>query len=210
MATIEELKQEVLDHQFSASRYGTRIIKYFAKAQDYMASQTNFPGFLTLVQDTLDIGIYDYDLPADYNRIKTIDVFPQNGTQADKLDQMSLEGFITAPDSTGAPQFYIIRNDVQFSVYPAPDSQYNIDFYYYRNSTAITETTDAEIPQQYESLLVDYALYRCYLSEHDDKFAVIHKNLFEEGIRQMKNEVQGSDKEGPEVVPGTWYNTGAL
>lgn len=208
MATIKAsaIVQEVLDHHFSA-RYSTRIYTWIDKAQKKIIRRTN----VRTNEETAELpalaGDSTLTLPSNYARLISLTLGDDEGREPlQQVDQQTFDLYNNTT-VTGTTYAYMISENL---IYLLPSTDIARVFYlrYWRMPEDVTSiTNDVEIPADYSQLIVDYCLHRAYLSEHDTKLSEHHRQLWENGLAEMRAEMQGDHEgDGPIVTPGTWSN----
>ena len=202
MATTAELRDEVLAHQFSAERYGTRIEKWLDEAQKYIVRQAEVRTENATQSYVTVNGTQTLDLPSNYARF--ISLF--NTTDRNPLERIDLRTYDDLDSESGKPYAYVIVGSA-ITLFPTPDAAYNLRLRYWKLPATMTSSgtaCDPEIPSEYHHLLVDYALYKIYNAEHDYEASERHRQLFENDVLRMRSEVHSESSDGTKVVSGTW------
>lgn len=203
-----DLRQAVLDHQFSPTRYTTFINDSLNEGQRRIARKANLRIFFDTETITTAAGDNEYPLPDDFARLHSLTT-PSTNTP---LTSITVDEFDTFPvtNSSGTPTaFTIDRPNVKF--YPAPDGEHTFQMRYYRSPVAMTDDEDEpELPEDYHYLLVTYSLYRCFRRENDYEAAQFHQAEFERELAEMTGDLQddAQDATQPQQVPGMWDNEG--
>jgi hypothetical protein len=215
VATLTELTNEVLSHQFSPSQYTTYAQGKINQGLDYVAAQTDFRELLDTESYTTSNGTASYALPSDFSRLYNVEIFDADGVLM-PLAAETLIGYDTkAPSQTGRPQLYVIEGS-SLKLWPVPDGAYTIRVRHYRKPASLSGALDEpEIPATYHHLLVSYALWHCYERENDYNSAQYHKARFDEDLAKCRGEVQydtddytqsklvGDDRTDP-LAPSVW------
>ena len=205
MANLLALANEVLEHQFSPTQYGDYAKGKINQGQKYICAQTSFRELWSTEDATLVSGTDEYALPTDFNRV--FEVLKSDGATfvrpyltLAKLEQVP---FYDLPLSNGTPTAYTILGD-NIALHPCPDSTANIiRVVYYADPTEMTLDADEPvIPDQYEYLLVHYALKFCFERENDYTSAQYHWGQFEAGLMKCRGEVHNdtNDRSKPRRI----------
>ena len=226
MATTTELKEEVLNYQFS-SRYAPRIIKWFNEAQAIIISETQWAGALTRVNGELTIGTPHFTIDEAYDSqhggiyqeiidsIINVYVHESGGTSYTPLTQVDNDEYWGTYENTvrGKPTIYCKNTyGAYLLLFPIPDAEYTIHIDSYSNMTtqshSMLDGSEPVIPLKWQPMLVDYALFRAYASEHDLQHSQYHKGLFDTALLKARHQANNDlDADRIPVVEGTW--TGA-
>jgi len=87
----------------------------------------------------------------------------------------------------GMPRYVFPAHGTGFGVSPSPDKTYTIEFRYWLNYTDITAATDVtRIPEAFDSILVDGALYHMYMFKDNPESAQVAYTAFEAGLKNMQ------------------------
>jgi hypothetical protein len=202
----DALVAEVLAHQFNSS-YSDRIYTWLDKAQKEIARKANVR--TQQDKDTLagSAGAQTLNVPADYARLISLTRASVSDTETDPLQPFDARTYDEYYNSsiTGTPYGYTISGS-QILLIPKLDTATNFYIRFWKLPATITTSVDPEIPADYHSLLVDYALHRAYLSQHDRQMATYHRTLYDNALAELQGQVHGDHQDGPLVTPGTWYN----
>lgn len=190
MATLTELTNEVLSHQFSPSQYTQYTQDRLNQGLGYVAAQTDFRELLAVESYTTTNQTASYPLPSDFSRLYNVEIVDSGGSLR-PLAAESLVGYDTkAPTQEGQPQVYVI-DGANLKLWPVPDGAYTVRFRYFRTPAPLSSPNDVpEIPATYHRLLVSYALWHCYERENDYQSAQYHKARFDEDLAKCRGEVQ--------------------
>jgi hypothetical protein len=204
MATLDDLVEEVLSHQFSATQYTTYAQQKLNEGQAYICAQTDFRELESTTDLTLVSGTASYALPTDYSRLRTINRIETDST-AEALRSMEKPAFDLLVPSDGEPTRFLIQGST-VKVWPTPDASGTVRLNYFATPITLISGEVApntpQIPAQYTYIMVHWALKHCYERENDYNSAVYHKGEFEAGIMKCRGEVQydTNDRSQPRVV----------
>lgn len=190
MATLTELTNEVLSHQFSPSQYTSYVQGKINQALGYVAAQADFRELFDTESYTTVNATASYALPTDFSRLYNVEVVDSNGVPK-PLAAESLVGYDTKDSSqTGQPQVYVIDGQ-NLKLWPVPNAAYTVKVRHYRKPATLSNSNDVpQIPSIYHHLLVSYALWHCYERENDYQSAQYHKARFDEDLAKCRGEVQ--------------------
>lgn len=194
MATLDDLTEEVLSHQFSPAQYDTYVRAQINRAEKVLAAEVDFR--LLLARSTLSIqpGYIDYFLQSNFQRIYNAVLAVGDGenvglTQCQWKDLDLLDG-----TATGRPQRYAVGAqgaDNTIRIWPVPDAAYTVRVRYFREPGTMVSGSDSPvIPERWQDLLVSYALIRCYERENDYNSAQYHQGVFDRDLEKMKGQAQ--------------------
>ena len=211
MSTVDELQAEVLNFQFS-SLYATRIVTWLDEGHKiiYRKCELSDTASSTL---TTTVGQNYVNLPSDFSSMINLSVY-ESGTNsnATPMVDMSVDNFdaiATAADQDRSVPYSYWRDGTKIYFPYEPDGVYSLLLRYWKVPTTLTLGTTPSLPAEYHHFLVDYALYRAYLSEHDTAYSREHKAIFDQGIMEIKGDIHKANEDEPKQVPGHWSNVGS-
>jgi hypothetical protein len=87
----------------------------------------------------------------------------------------------------GVPLFVFPAHGAGFGVSPSPDKAYTVNYRFYLSSDFLVNHYDTtRIPTQYDSVIIDGALYHMYMFRDNNEAASITLNVFQQGIKNMQ------------------------
>lgn len=150
---------------------------------------------------TLTAGTIRYNFPTDANTID-FDTFriKENATfnnrtiklapiaYEDYLDRYIDHEYTTETNKRTTPTFVFQTTDLQFGVIPAPDQAYVLVYEYYSVPTSLTAYSEVPvIPERFRHVIVEGAMFYCYMFRGNEQSANISKQRYEEGIKRMRS-----------------------
>jgi len=85
------------------------------------------------------------------------------------------------------PEFVFPSHGNGYGVSPSPTKAYTLKFRYFMNYTDITNATDVtRIPESYDTVLIDGALYHMYLFKDNIESAQLASMAFEKGVKDLQ------------------------
>lgn len=85
------------------------------------------------------------------------------------------------------PEFVFSSHGEGFGVTPSPDKNYSIRFRYFLTYADLTAASDVtRIPSNFDSLIVDGALFHMYMFKDNPESAQIAFQAFERGLRDLQ------------------------
>jgi len=168
--------------------------------QDINQQHFEWPFNHVTQDETLTAGITRYGLPTD---VKTVDFdtfrIKENttlGNDTVKLQIMSYEDYLErfvdqeyTSNTTvrGIPKYVFRTPNQEYGLAPVPDKNYKIVYEYYRNTVNLELATDVpSIPEIYRHVIVDGAMYHAYMFRGNSQDALIAKQRFEDGVKNMR------------------------
>ena len=151
-------------------------------------------------EDVLTAGTVRYPFPSDMKtvdmdafRIKRDDTL---GNDTRKLRILSyeeyLERFIDQEYNESSsvqdiPQYVFRAPNLEYGVVPPPKEDYTLIYEYYRFPVDLVNATDVpNVPERFRHVIVDGAMHYAYLFRSNSQDAVLAKQKFDEGIKDMR------------------------
>jgi len=131
-----------------------------------------------------------YTIPADCVSMVRVtwDGVPLKLADQRSIDALGMPGY-GGTVQTGSPTHYYQYGTDMVYLWPTPMSAKTIRYYYTAEPADITTaSTSFSIPQQFQNVIQDYVLYRCFTKDQDSGKAEWHKREFMQGVldAQMK------------------------
>jgi|TARA_R100000734_G_C3293675_1_gene85127 hypothetical protein len=171
-----------------------------ASLQEISQKEFEFPFNFQNGSLTLASGTAEYTLAADF-KVADWDSFrinhdAGNNISARKLRLINydtfLKRFFERDSEAGTGDFdqpiYVYRTlDNKAGFTPIPDKTYSISYNYFAYASELVNPTDAmTVPDAFKHVVIDGALYHCYMFRDNAQQSAIAKNKFEEGIDRMR------------------------
>jgi hypothetical protein len=87
----------------------------------------------------------------------------------------------------GKPIYVFRAPNLYFGVSPAPDAAYTLVYDYYKANVALSAYSDApSVPEAYRHVIIDGAMYYSYLFRGNTQDAIVAKEKFKEGVKNMR------------------------
>lgn len=171
-----------------------------AAIMDIQQQQFEWPFNHVEQEETLIAGTTRYAFPSDARtidmdsfRIKFDDTLDSDTVKLKVLNYDEyLEKFVDQEYNTdtslqGPPQYVFRAPSMEYGVVPAPDKAYEIVYEYYRTNVELISATDVPaIPEIYRHVIIEGAMYYAYMFRSNEQAAVIAKDKFEKGIKNMR------------------------
>lgn len=201
--TLRRLNEvEIAEADFSSARGVQALVKDAVKAAVAKINQAEFgwPFNAAEETDTLIIGQTEYTWPqyfkvADWNSFqiqandnlgasfKTLKFIEQDEWYSDHRDADYTAG-VTGRDM---PEYIFPAHGNGYGVSPSPNKAYTLKFRYFMNYSDITNATDVtRIPESYDTVLIDGALYHMYMFKDNMESAQAAFISFEKGIKDLQ------------------------
>mgnify|MGYP001626681231 FL=1 len=86
------------------------------------------------------------------------------------------------------PRFVAPSHGNGYIVSPSPDREYTVQFKYYMNNVGLVNANDAtRIPEVYENVILDGAIYYMYMFRDNPESAGVAVQVFQQGIKNMQS-----------------------
>jgi hypothetical protein len=110
---------------------------------------------------------------------------------------------------TGRPQFFStyagLTEQPEVALWPTPDRAYSLKISFEVRPTEMSADADVpSLPDEFTTILVDYALFRAYRAEDDRERATAFYQDYQSGIRELRSLRKQELPDTPKQVPGTW------
>src|SRR6056300_1271467 len=183
-------------------------------------SQYEWPFNHVEQEEELSAGTTRYSLPSDCKSVD-IDSFRIKrdaalGNSTVKLAVLSYEEYLetyvdqeynTSTGIRGIPQYVFQTPNFEYGVTPVPKEDYEIVYEYFRFPVDMISATDVPIiPERFRHVIIDGAMYYAYLFRPNSQDAVIMRDKFEDGIKQMRSMLVNRT----EYVRSTAITTGSI
>ena len=168
--------------------------------QEISQKEFEFPFNFTAGSLTLVVGQQEYSLPADF-KIADWDSFrinfdSSNNFSARKLKLISYDTFLKrfferdseATTSDYDQPIYVYRTlDNKAAFTPRPDATYSVSFNYFAFASDLSASTDTmSVPDAFKHVVIDGALYHCFMFRDNTQQAAVVRQRFEDGVDRMR------------------------
>ena len=164
--------------------------------REYFFPFNHTTGTLTMVVGTDVYALASTVKLADWNSFR-INYDAGNNFSARKLKQMDYNNFLDSyfeRDSEagtgdyGQPIFVYKTPSGSAGVTPKPDQTYSISYDYYAYHTDLSAATDTMVvPDAFKHVVVDGAIYHCYMFRDNSQQAALTKQKFDLGVDRMRS-----------------------
>lgn len=207
LGLVNDVNRRLNEVELTSSNFASAT-GFYGQAKDAVNSaildinqqQFEWPFNFVDQEETLVVGTTRYAFPDDCRsvdmdsfRIKfndTLDVDTiklQIISYEDYLERYVDQEYNTDTSLQGPPEFVFRAPNLQFGVVPAPDKAYELVYEYYRTSVELLNATDVpNIPEIYRHVIIDGAMYHAYMFRSNEQAAVLAKDKFEKGIKNMR------------------------
>lgn len=162
----------------------TEIIHYFYEA----CTQLGREAYLIEKVDTsvpTVISQLSYDIPQYVIAIKRLEYNGQKLKLIDFREDDMLTSLNHNLTATGTPVYFAIFNRKVY-LRPIPDAVQTLTFYSYNEPAALTASSTLEIPTQFHTSLIPYALSCMYAKDKDISASAFYKTIWEKEKSEAK------------------------
>jgi hypothetical protein len=122
----------------------------------------------------------DDSLAVNYKTLKSID---RDEWYRDYRD----DDYEAGSAGRAVPDFVFPSHGNGFGVSPSPDKAYTVRFRYYQNYSDLTAATDVtRIPESFDTVIVDGAIYHLYMFKDNLEAASAAFTAFQQGIKDLQ------------------------
>lgn len=105
----------------------------------------------------------------------------------DYLERYLDQEYNTDSSIRGVPQYVFRAPNMEFGVVPCPDQAYELVYEYYRNTVDLLNYDDVpDIPEIFRHVIVEGAMYYCYMFRSNEQAATIAKAKFDKSVKNMR------------------------
>lgn len=193
---------EIAADDFSGVRGVQALVKDAVKDSISRINQAEFewPFNAEEYTQTLTKGQSEYDWPS-YFKVADWNSFQLQRNDTLNVDYTNLKyierdewykkyrdmDYATGSEGRGIPYMVFSSHGGGFGVTPSPNAAYQVRFRYFMNYTNITAATDvSRIPETFDTIIVDGALYFLYMFKDNLEAAQVAYLSFEKGIKDMQ------------------------
>lgn len=201
--TLRRLNEvEISSADFASVRGVQALVKDAVKAAIARVNQSEFewPFNATQHQVTLNQGQTEYSWP-DFYKVADMNTFQiaansETGTGYTTLKNIDRDewyknhrdnDYNAGNAGRGLPEFVFDTHGNGFGVSPSPNASYTLTFRYYQNYTDLTNYDDVtRIPESFDTVIVDGALYHLYMFKDNLESAQAAYMAFEKGLKDLQ------------------------
>ena len=201
--TLRRLNEvEIAEADFGSVRGVQALVKDAVKSAVAKINQAEFgwPFNAAEETDTLVVGQTEYTWPqyfkvADWNSFqiqensslgagfKTLKFIEQDEWYSDYRDA----DYTAGTTGRDMPAYVFPSHGNGYGVSPSPNKAYTLKFRYFMNYSDITNATDVtRIPESYDTVLIDGAIYHMYMFKDNMESAQDAYMAFEKGIKDLQ------------------------
>ena len=171
-----------------------------AAIRDINHQQYDYPFNQNTIEVYLESGIARYPLPSNAKRIDydTVRILRDDtlNVQTTILKQIQYNEYIRTylddelnTDVTGGVPRYIAKTlNNEFVIAPKPDQDYVLELEYFMHPADLVLFDDVPtIPEQFKHVIIDGAMYHCYMFRDNAQSASMAGQKFQEGLKALRS-----------------------
>lgn len=171
-----------------------------AAIRDINHQQYNYPFNHITTEIVLDSGYARYPIPQnakliDFESVRIVRDAELN-VQSKILKQIQYNEYlrfhydneINPSETGGVPQYIAKTQTNDFVVAPKPDQDYTLELEYFVIPADLNLFDDVPtIPESFKHVIIDGALYHCYMFRDNAQSATLSKQKFDEGLKALRS-----------------------
>ncbi len=202
------LQNEVLNFGFNdGPQVNRNRIKMWLNEALGQIAQVNAPEYQATEELELEQGVWQYALPANFDRMDDI-YYPEVILRLKPLDIQDFDEL--GPNIyEGPPAFYALYGQ-ELRIFPTPNaSGEKLEIRYFKAVPWLVEDTDVPVlDARYWHLLIGYAVARAFEAEDDQEMAQAHLGRYKQDLAAYATNLQWRINDRPRVVDGSWQGGG--
>jgi hypothetical protein len=200
--TLRRLNEvEIAEGNFTETRGVQSLVKDAVRNSINQINQAHFEWPFNAAETTIDlvVGRTEYEYPTnlkviDKNSFQII-VDGVHNTATKRLSYIERDQWYTgmrsqdddAPAGIGIPSFVFNAHGFGFGVSPSPDKPYRLRYRYFKHSDRLIHPSDrVSLPDAFEYVIVDGAVYHMYMFKDNPESASIAMAVFQQGIGALR------------------------
>jgi hypothetical protein len=201
--TLRRLNEvEIPEGGFNNTRGVQALVKDAVRNSIAHINQSQFEWPFNAAEETgtLTIGQTEYSFPASFQSVDwdSFQIVPglEGTPKSNRLMYMDRDVWYNTYRDTdddavgvgiGMPRYVFRSHGLGFGVSPSPDQEYRIQFRYYLNLTILEDAEDVtRIPDDFERVIVDGAMYHMYMFKDNIESAGAAYDVFQQGIKNLR------------------------
>ena len=205
---LSDLRTEVLDHGFDANLFGSsRIDQYINDGYFKVCRRVQWYQDEATYDFATVVGTTNYSFPTDFMKGRSL-----RDTDRDiELQEVGIRLIDRSDNQSSGEPIYWTVDGPNIHVFPSPDGVYNLEFRYWKLPAALSQDTDVPIlPDEYQALLIYWALKRAYSAEDDLQTAQGWEQNFNQLLAEFESDVRFPTTTYPDQCRGLWDQEASL
>jgi hypothetical protein len=207
LGLVNDINKRLNEVELTTSNFAS-VTGFYAHAKDAVNAairdinqhEYNWPFNHVTQEDTLTSNVTRYAFPHDTKLINfntfRIKEDTTLGNATTKLGVITYEEYLekyvdqeyNSTGRQGVPQLVAHGPALEYIITPEPDAAYTVVYEYYRIPVDLELQDDVpNIPERYRHIIVDGAMHYAYMFRGNTQDALVAKEKFEEGIKNMRS-----------------------
>lgn len=171
-----------------------------ASIRDINHQEHNYPFNHNTTEIILDAGVGRYPLPqnakiVDFDSVKILRDSELNVStrilkqiQYNEYTRMYLDDELNTSVAGEVPRFVAKSKNNDFVIAPKPNKEYTLELEYFIVPADLSLYDDVPtIPESFKHVILDGAMYHCYMFRDNAQSATLSKQKFDEGLKAMRS-----------------------
>jgi hypothetical protein len=192
---------EIQEGNFGTTRGVQSLVKDAVRNSINQINQSHFEWPFNAAEETAELtaGVSEYAYPPNLKVIdkNSFQVIPDGTflTSTQRLIYIERDQWYNkaraedndAKDGIGVPRYVFNAHGFGFGISPTPDQNYVIRFRYYLNNDTLVNANDTtRLPESFEYVIVDGALYHMYMFKDNPESASVAMAVFQQGVAALR------------------------
>ena len=184
----------------AANFYSTIKDSINASIRDINHQEYNYPFNHNTTEIILDVGVGRYPIPqnakiVDFDNIKVLRDDELNVStrilkqiQYNEYTRNYLDDELNTTSTGETPRYVAKSKSNDFVIAPKPDKEYTLEIEYFIVPADLVLFDDVPtVPESFKHVILDGALYHCYMFRDNAQSATLSKQKFDEGLKAMRS-----------------------
>ena len=171
-----------------------------ASIRDINHQEHNYPFNHNTTEIVLDAGVGRYPLPqnakiVDFDSVKILRDSELNVStrilkqiQYNEYTRMYLDDELNTSVAGEVPRYVAKAKNSDFVIAPKPNKEYTLELEYFIVPADLSLYDDVPtIPESFKHIILDGAMYHCYMFRDNAQSATLAKQKFDEGLKAMRS-----------------------
>jgi hypothetical protein len=207
LALTNEICGRLNETKLNSSNFSTAINFYStikdsinAAIRDINHQEYNYPFNHNTTEIILDAGVGRYPLPqnakiVDFDSVKILRDSELNVStrilkqiQYNEYTRRYLDDELNTSVAGEVPRFIAKAKNSDFVIAPKPSKEYTLELEYFIVPADLSLYDDVPtIPESFKHVILDGAMYHCYMFRDNAQSATLSKQKFDEGLKAMRS-----------------------
>tara|TARA_R110000803_G_scaffold45458_3_gene95810 strand:+ start:151 stop:867 length:717 start_codon:yes stop_codon:yes gene_type:complete len=197
---LNETKLNSVNFPTAVNFYSTIKDSINAAIRDINHQQYNYPFNHNTTEIILDSGVARYPVPqnaklVDFDNVKILRDNETNVAtrvlkqiQYNEYTKMYLDDELNTATTGEVPRYVAKSKSNDFVIAPKPDKEYTLEIEYFTIPADLSLWDDVPtVPESFKHIILDGAMYHCYMFRDNAQSAGLTKQKFDEGLKAMRS-----------------------